>query len=159
MAGETTKNPEEMWEQAQKILDRERWRGYMSGKLEGALNVLYLMDLDKERRIELLQEAAGLSRATAFDYIEPREIEERINKSAELTYEEKDSLKKLLSNKAMLDDKVIDHPKETMEFVSAMSDSKILEECIPQVDEWVKNGEDVTMRKIRSWIIERYSLL
>lgn len=54
----------------QKILDRERWQGYATGKIEGALNVLYQLDLDKQQRIELLRNAVGLSEATATGFIE-----------------------------------------------------------------------------------------
>ena len=54
----------------QKILDRERWQGYATGKIEGALNVLYQLDLDKQQRIKLLRNAVGLSEATATGFIE-----------------------------------------------------------------------------------------
>ena len=44
-------------------------------KIEVALNVLFAFDLDKEKRIELLSEAVGLSHGTARILIESREIE------------------------------------------------------------------------------------
>ena len=74
-----------MRSEIEKILKDERWRGFVSGKVEGALNVLYLLDLDKEKRVELLQEAVGLSRATAEEFIEPKENEEKILKNKNLT--------------------------------------------------------------------------
>lgn len=43
------------------------------GKVEGAINVLYAMDLSREKRIELPAEAAELSRATAERFLEARE--------------------------------------------------------------------------------------
>ena len=59
------------------LLDRERWQGYVSGKVEGALNVLFALDLSKEKRIELLSEAAGLSLLTATDLVENRETNDK----------------------------------------------------------------------------------
>ncbi len=64
---------EELENKVQTILDRERWQGYVGGKIEGALNVLYSLDLSRERRIELLANAVGLSQRTAEELIEPRE--------------------------------------------------------------------------------------
>ena len=55
------------------LLDRERWQGYVSGKVEGALNVLYELNLSRDERIQLLADAADLSLATATDFIEDRE--------------------------------------------------------------------------------------
>ncbi len=69
----TSKSREEMKMEIQKILDRERWHGYVSGKVDGALNVLYALDLSREERIQLLAGAADLSLATATDFIEDRE--------------------------------------------------------------------------------------
>ena len=66
------------------ILDREKWQGYVSGKVEGALNVLYALNLSKEERLKLLTEAVGLSYATARDFLESREIEEQILKNIDL---------------------------------------------------------------------------
>ncbi len=53
-----------------------KWQAFTSGKIEGALDVLFLQELDKDRRVELLARAVGLSHATANDFIEQREIEE-----------------------------------------------------------------------------------
>ncbi|MBE5872526.1 MAG: hypothetical protein E7294_14980 [Lachnospiraceae bacterium] len=70
--------------EVQDILDRERWQGYISGKVEGALNVLYALDLDKEKRLELLSDAVGLSETTAMGFLESRENEERKDKNESL---------------------------------------------------------------------------
>ena len=149
---------EEIREKVQDILDRERWQGYISGKVEGALNVLYLIDLDKEERLKILSEAIGLSRATAEDFLKPREIEERIYKNDTLSSEDKSALSALMKNKAMNDEKVIEHPRELLEFVSKLGKDKFIEECLPQVDLWIKNGEEVSMRRVRDWIIDKYDL-
>ena len=140
------------------ILDRERWQGYVSGKVEGALNVLYLMDLDKEKRIKLLQEAVGLSNMTATDFVEPREIEDRIFKNKELSGEEKGALNSLMKNEAMKDQTVLDHPLQMLKLISSVEDDRFIEECLPQVEQWVKNGEEVTMLKVRNWLIQKYNL-
>lgn len=67
-------------EELQKTMDEKiniaKWQYFTSGKIEGALDVLFLQELDKERRVELLARAIGLSHATANDFIEQREIEE-----------------------------------------------------------------------------------
>ena len=63
---------ENIKEQVEKILEKERWVARVSGKVDGALNVLFLLDLSKERRIELLSRALGLSTATATDFVEDR---------------------------------------------------------------------------------------
>ncbi len=67
-------------EELQKTMDEKiniaKWQYFISGKIEGALNVLYLLDIDRERRVELLARAIGLSHATANDFIKQREIEE-----------------------------------------------------------------------------------
>ena len=64
---------EDMKKEVQDILDRERWQGYVSGKVEGALNVLYALDLTKEKRLEILSKAVGLSHTTAAEFLESRE--------------------------------------------------------------------------------------
>ena len=146
-------------EEIKKILDREHWQGFVSGKVEGALNVLYLMDLTFDKRLELLERAVGLSEATAKDFLEPREIEYRLYQNQDLTVSEKEALNKLLLNEEMLDDKVMDHPLETLKLISAMSDESFIKESIRKVKEWLEAGEEVSMRKIREWLIHRYDLL
>ena len=39
--------PEDVKASIKDILNRERWQGYVSGKIEGTLDVLNLMDVDK----------------------------------------------------------------------------------------------------------------
>ncbi len=149
---------EDMKKEVQDILDRERWQGYVSGKVEGALNVLYALDLSKEKRLELLSEAVGLSRVTAEGFLEPREIEERIYKNKDLSDEDKGALDALMSNDALKDETVMDHPRQTLSFISSFGGEKFIEECLPQVDIWVENGEEVSMRRIRDLLIDRYDL-
>ena len=149
---------EDMKKEVQDILDRERWQGYVSGKVEGALNVLYALDLTKEKRLEILSKAVGLSHMTAEEFLEPREIEYRIYKNGNLSDEEKGSLDALMSNETMKDETVMDHPGQTLAFISSFGGEKFIEECLPQVDIWVENGEEVSMRRIRDLLIDRYDL-
>lgn len=149
---------EDIKKEVQDILARERWQGYVSGKAEGALNVLYAIDLSKEKRLELLSEAVGLSRATAEEFLEPREIEDRIYKNENLSDEDKGALDALMSNETMKDETVMDHPRQTLSFISSFGGEKFIEECLPQVDIWVKNGEEVSMRRVRDLLIEKYDL-
>ena len=149
---------EEMKKEIQDILDRERWQGYVSGKVEGALNVLYSIDLSKEKRLELLSEAVGLSHATAEGFLEPREIEDRIYKNEILSDEDKGALDALMSNETMKDETVMDHPRQTLAFISSFGGEKFIEECLPQVDIWIENGEEVSMRRIRDLLIDKYDL-
>ena len=149
---------EDIKKEVQDILARERWQGYVSGKAEGALNVLYAIDLSKEKRLELLSEAVGLSRATAEEFLEPREIEDRIYKNENLSDEDKGALDALMSNETMKDETVMDHPRQTLSFILSFGGEKFIEECLPQVDIWVKNGEEVSMRRVRDLLIEKYDL-
>ncbi|MBR1853708.1 MAG: hypothetical protein IJ794_11315 [Lachnospiraceae bacterium] len=149
---------EEYKKKAQDILDRERWQGYISGKVEGALNVLYVLDLDKEKRIEILSEAIGLCRQTAMDFLEAREIEYRIYKNENFTNDEKTALAELMSNETMKDESAMDHPKQTLAFISKLGGNRFIEECLPQVDKWIENGEEVSMYRIRNWLIDKYEL-
>ena len=149
---------EDIKKEVQDILARERWQGYVSGKAEGALNVLYAIDLSKEKRLELLSEAVGLSRATAEEFLEPREIEDRIYKNENLSDEDKGALDALMSNETMKDETIMDHPRQTLSFISSFGGEKFIEECLPQVDIWVKNGEEVSMRRVRDLLIEKYDL-
>lgn len=32
------------------ILAKERWQGYVNGKIEGAINVLNLLEIDKDKK-------------------------------------------------------------------------------------------------------------
>lgn len=154
-----SKLTEKYEKEVEEILERERWQGYVSGKVEGALNVLYALDLDKEQRIELLMEAVGLCNATAVEYIEPREIQYRIYKNENLTNKEKESLDTLMSLDVSFSERVLDHPVETLGLISSMSGEVIIDKCMPQVEIWVENGEEVSMKRVRDWLIEQYQLL
>lgn len=154
-----SKSKEEFEKAVNDMIERARWQGEVSGKVEGALNVLFALDLDKEKRIELLQDAVGLSYRTASEFIAPRQIEENIYKSKILTDDEKNSLSDLLNNKAMDNENVLDHPVEMLKFLISMSDNIMIEKCIPQVEKWLKCGEHVSLHKVKEWLIEKYQLL
>ncbi len=63
-------------------------------------------------------------------------------------------------NETMKNEKVLDHTKETLELISAFSGyERFIEECLPQVKIWIKNGEDVSMKRVRDWLIAKYDLL
>lgn len=151
-----TKDKKKQFEDA---LEVARWQGEVSGKIDGALNVLFAIELDKEKRIELLQNAVGLSYLTASEFIEPRQIEENIYKNTKLSIEEKNNLSNLMENDTMNDDTVIDHPVEMLNFLASMNGELMIKKCIPQVKKWVKAGEEVSMRRIKDWYIEKYKLL
>ena len=68
--------PEDVKASIKDILNRERWQGYVSGKIEGILDVLNLMDVDKEKQITILMNVVGLSRATSLNILKSREREE-----------------------------------------------------------------------------------
>ncbi|MBO6244686.1 MAG: hypothetical protein J6N55_00205 [Anaerovibrio sp.] len=68
--------PEDVKASIKDILNRERWQGYVSGKIEGTLDVLNLMDVDKEKQITILMNVVGLSRATSLNILKSREREE-----------------------------------------------------------------------------------
>ena len=115
---------ENIKEKIQEHLDIVRWQGYISGKVEGAMDVLYEIDLDMEERIRLLQRVAGLSRITAEEFIEPREIKHRIFKNKELSYKEKQNLSALMSNEIMDSTQALDHPKETIRLIASVNTEK-----------------------------------
>lgn len=149
---------EEFKKEIQDILDRERWQGYVAGKIEGALNVLYALDLTKDERLELLSEACGLTESTAEGFLEPREIEYRIYNKKNIAKEERDALFDLMSNDAMKDDTVLGQPDATLKLLASFADDTILETCLPQIDIWIKNGEKISLNRVREWIIKKYDL-
>ena len=51
------------------VINLNQWQGFVSGKVVGGLAVLEALNIDKERRIEVLADALGLSIATATDYV------------------------------------------------------------------------------------------
>ena len=51
------------------LIKLNQWQGFVSGKVVGGLAVLETLNIDKERRIEILADALGLSIATAPDYV------------------------------------------------------------------------------------------
>lgn len=65
----------EIEKQIDDLMEVARWQGEVSGKIEGALNVLFELELGKEERIKLLQRAVGLSHMTASEIYESRSRE------------------------------------------------------------------------------------
>lgn len=53
----------------EETLKVNKWQGFVSGKVTGALAVLEVLKIDEGRSIEVLEEALGLSIATATDYV------------------------------------------------------------------------------------------
>ena len=60
---------EENTKKMKEMLELERMRSFLSGKITGGLAVINILDFEKERKIEILADALRLSRATATDYI------------------------------------------------------------------------------------------
>ncbi len=94
--------PEEIRKEIQSFLECERLEGYSAGRIngevEGALNVLYALDMDKATRLEILSKAVFLSRHAAREFLEPREIKERIYKSGSMPYKDKVALNALMNH-------------------------------------------------------------
>lgn len=53
----------------EEILKVNKWQGFVSGKVTGALAVLEVLKIDKGKSIEVLADALGLTMATATDYV------------------------------------------------------------------------------------------
>ena len=51
------------------MLELEKMRSFLSGKITGGIAVINVLDFEKEKKIEILADALRLSRATAADYI------------------------------------------------------------------------------------------
>lgn len=60
---------EDIKKKVEEILQLENWRGFINGKVEGGLAVLDILGIEKEKRIEVLAEALGLSNATATTFV------------------------------------------------------------------------------------------
>ena len=69
------KNDKDFKEEIERILQHERWQGYTTGLIEGALNVIFRLDLEREKRVELLANAAGLGMTTAQEFVDGKERE------------------------------------------------------------------------------------
>lgn len=59
----------ELGKKLEKVLDAGKWRYYVSGKVEGGLLVLMTLGIEKEKGIETLAKALGLSRETATEFV------------------------------------------------------------------------------------------
>jgi len=51
------------------VLQLEKWRSFVNGKVTGGLAVLEVLGIEKEKRIEVLAKALGLCTATATEYV------------------------------------------------------------------------------------------
>ena len=60
---------EDIKKKVEEILQLENWKGFVNGKVEGGLAVLHVLGIEKEKRIEVLAEALGLSNATATTFV------------------------------------------------------------------------------------------
>lgn len=87
-----------------------------------------------------------------------REIEDCILRHKSLTSEEKESLLRMVRIDTMKSERVLDHPKETLALLAELDGNRLISEAVPQVDRWVENGEDVTMKRVYDWIIDQYDL-
>ena len=139
-----------------RILEIENWRGYVTGKSEAALDLLYMLDLDLKKRVELYCRTVGVGYDTAFKTIEPRELEEIIHNNNDISYEDEKTLIDLISNKTMCSEEPMEHPEEQLKIISGVAKDKFIEESIPQVKIWIENGEDVSLKKVRDWILNKY---
>ena len=90
--------------------------------------------------------------------IELKQIAENICKNDNLSAEEKKELLELMVNEEMNDEQVLNHPVETVNLIVVMGGGPMLKKSIPQVEKWVKEGEAVSMRKIKDWYISEYKL-
>lgn len=62
-------NKEEMEKKLDEVLQLEKWRSFVNGKVTGALAVLEVLGFEKEKQIEVLAKALGLCTATATEYV------------------------------------------------------------------------------------------
>lgn len=143
----------------EEAIDRAMWQGEVCGKIEGALNVLFALDLEKDKRLELLCDAVGLSSATAEEFLEPRQIEENILKNKKLLPEEKNELLDLIKKEALNDPTVLKYPVEALKSMASITGNGFIEKAVPQARKWVKDGEEVSLRKVKDWLIKKYHLL
>lgn len=60
---------EEIEKKIDEVLRVERWKSDVSGKVEGGLAVLAILDLEKEERIRVLAKALKLTIETATSFV------------------------------------------------------------------------------------------
>lgn len=60
-----------------------------------------------------------------------------------------------MSNETMKDETIMDHPRQTLAFISLFGGEKFIEECLPQVDIWIENDEKDSMRRFRDLMIDK----
>ena len=60
---------EETGKKIDEVLQLEKWRSFVNGKVTGGLAVLEVLGIEKEKRIEVLAKALGLCTATATEFV------------------------------------------------------------------------------------------
>lgn len=60
---------EDIEKKMNEMLELEKMRSFLSGKITGGLAVINVLDFEREKKIEILSDALRLSKATATDYI------------------------------------------------------------------------------------------
>ena len=60
---------EETGKKIDEVLQLEKWRSFVNGKVTGGLAVLEVLGIEKEKRIEGLAKALGLCTATATEFV------------------------------------------------------------------------------------------
>ena len=60
---------EEIGKKIDEVLQLEKWRSFVNGKVTGGLAVLEVLGIEKEKRIEVLAKVLGLCTATATEYV------------------------------------------------------------------------------------------
>lgn len=80
----------------------------------------------------------------------------RIRDTDKLDDEKKRQLLGLIHNSGSYDERVMKYPVATIKLMVSMGAEKILEESIPQVEEWTKANEPVSMLRILEYLLEKY---
>ena len=80
----------------------------------------------------------------------------KIKEKQDLTDGQKKDLIGLVCNVEMYDKRILKHPVECIHLMVSMGAEKILDDSIPQVQEWVKANEPVTMFRIMEYLLEKY---
>ena len=60
---------EEIEKKIDEVLQLEKWRSFVNGKVTGGLAVLGVLGIEKEKRIEVLAKTLGLCTATATEFV------------------------------------------------------------------------------------------
>lgn len=88
--------------------------------------------------------------------LEFNSIVTRICEKNNITDSEKAQLISLLGNSEMYNERAMNHPTATVQFMVRMGAEKILEESIPQVGKWEKEGEKVSLFRVLLFLLVKY---